>query len=185
MDNKKCLTVAEVAAEFGVDETALQGFVDSGEVRALADRGTWKYRRDELQALLDAGKVAPPNDEIWLDDASSNDEILNVGADSDDELSYIELDEDALAEHATMITKKSCSPAMISPTVSHTSVTDVAQAANEFLYCLLDRLLDGCASEGDLAVLIVKDDVPLVAVLDGLRESVASLCCKNLQLLEH
>jgi len=107
MDNKKFLTVAEVAAEFGVDETALQGFVDSGEVRALADRGTWKYRRDELQALLDAGKVAPPNAEIWLDDASSNDEILNVGADADDELSYIELDEDALAEHATMITKKS------------------------------------------------------------------------------
>ncbi len=27
---------------------------------------------------------------------------------------------------------------------------------------------------------IVKDDVPLVAVLDGLSESVASLCCKNL-----
>ena len=107
MDNKKFLTVAEVAAEFGIDEAALQGFVDSGEVRALADRGTWKYRRDELQALLDAGKVAPPTAEIWLDDASSNDEILNVGADADDELSYIELDEDALAEHATMITKKS------------------------------------------------------------------------------
>ena len=107
MDNKKFLTVAEVAAEFGIDEAALQGFVDSGEVRALADRGTWKYRRDELQALLDAGKVGPPTAEIWLDDASSNDEILNVGADADDELSYIELDEDALAEHATMITKKS------------------------------------------------------------------------------
>ncbi len=107
MDNKKFLTIAEVAAEFGIDEAALQGFVDSGEVRALADRGTWKYRRDELQMLLDTGKVAPPTGEIWLDDASSNDEILKFGSDADDELSYIELDEEALAEHATMITKKS------------------------------------------------------------------------------
>lgn len=107
MDNKKFLTIAEVAAEFGIDEAALQGFVDSGEVRALADRGTWKYRRDELQTLLDTGKVAPPTAEIWLDDAASHDEILKFGSDADDELSYIELDEEALAEHATMITKKS------------------------------------------------------------------------------
>ena len=89
------------------------------------------------------------------------------------------------SDSPTINAKKSCSPAMTRPTLSHTSVTDVAQAANEFLYCLLDRLLDGCAGEGDLAVLIVKDDEPLVAVLDGLGESVASLCCKNLQLLEH
>ncbi len=107
MDNKKFLTIAEVAAEFGIDEAALQGFVDSGEVRALADRGTWKYRRDELQKLLDTGKVAPPTAEIWLDDAASNDEILKFGSDADEELSYIELDEEALAEHVTMITKKS------------------------------------------------------------------------------
>ena len=107
MDNKKFLTIAEVAAEFGIDEAALQGFVDSGEVRALADRGTWKYRRDELQKLLDTGKVAPPTAEIWLDDAASNDQILKFGSDADEELSYIELDEDALAEHVTMITKKS------------------------------------------------------------------------------
>ena len=107
MDNKKFLTVDEVAAEFGIDEAALQSFVDAGDVRALADRGIWKYRRDELQSLIDAGKIAPQTAEIWLEDGASHDEVLNVGSDLDDDLSYIELDEEALAEHATMITKKS------------------------------------------------------------------------------
>ena len=60
MDHKKFLTLAEVASEFGLDEAALQQFVDSGEVRALADRGTWKYRRDELQTLIGSGQIAPP-----------------------------------------------------------------------------------------------------------------------------
>ncbi len=106
METKKFLTIEEVAAEFGLDADGLKQFVDSGEVRALADRGTWKYRRDELQALVDAGRIAPPSAELWLDEGSSADNpVLTVGNQADDDLSYIELDEEALAEHATMITK--------------------------------------------------------------------------------
>ena len=108
MDPKKFLTLAEVSSEFGLDEAALQQLVDSGEVRALADRGTWKYRRDELQTLIDSGKIASPTAEIWLDEgALPTEQVLTVGTEADDDLSYIELDEDALAEHATMITKSS------------------------------------------------------------------------------
>lgn len=122
MDNKKFLTVDEVAAEFGIDEAALQSFVDSGDVRALADRGIWKYRRDELQSLIDAGKIAPQTAEIWLDDGASHGEVLKVGSDLDDDLSYIELDEEALAEHATIITKKS--PFEVRTPVEETSIAN-------------------------------------------------------------
>lgn len=105
MESKKFLNAEEVAAEFGLDDAALKQFVESGELRALADRGTWKYRRDELQALVDAGKVE------GVGSLSDGDQILtfhNPGEHApDDDVSYIELDEEALAEQATMITKSS------------------------------------------------------------------------------
>jgi hypothetical protein len=99
MESKKFLNADEVAAEFGLDAATLQQFVESGEIRALADRGTWKYRRDELQALLTSGMIQPPS-------ASEDGQILTFH-NPDDDVSYIELDEDALAEQATMITKSS------------------------------------------------------------------------------
>ena len=96
MESKKFLNADEVVAEFGLDEAALKRLVDAGEVRALADRGTWKYRRDELQALADAGKIRPPS-------LSDGDQMLSYRHQDqpDDDVSYIELDEEALAEHAT------------------------------------------------------------------------------------
>ena len=103
MESKKFLNAEEVAAEFGLDEAALKLFVDAGDVRALADRGTWKYRRDELEALVDAGKIPPPS-------LSDSDELLvfhdpnqpgNAGhGHGHDDVSYIELDEEALDEQA-------------------------------------------------------------------------------------
>ncbi len=51
------------------------------------------------------------------------------------------------SDRLTMITKKSCNPAMISPTASHTSVSEVVQDANESLGRALDRFLDGRAVE--------------------------------------
>jgi hypothetical protein len=102
MDTKKFLNADEVAAEFGLDEASLKQFVESGDLRALADRGTWKYRRDELEALVDAGKIEPRS-------LSGSGEVLTFHNPDqpDDDVSYIELDEEALAEHATTIVKSS------------------------------------------------------------------------------
>ncbi len=108
MDSKKFLDADEVAAEFGLDAATLKQFVDSGEVRALADRGTWKYRRDELQTLVEAGKIQLPSMDVPV--AMSDENQILTFADPDDDLSYIELDEDALAEQATMITKSQPAP---------------------------------------------------------------------------
>jgi hypothetical protein len=102
MESKKFLTAEEVAAEFALNQATLQQFVDSGEVRALADRGTWKYRRDELQSLVDTGKIS--TEFLPGTSLSDGDQVLTFD-NSEDDLSYIELDETALAEQATMITK--------------------------------------------------------------------------------
>ncbi len=134
MDSKKFLTLAEVASEFGLDEAALRQFVDSGEVRALADRGAWKYRRDELQKLIDSGKIAPPTAELWLDEgALPTEQVLTVGTEADDDLSYIELDEEALAEHATMITKSS-------PLENRTPVDEIPVAGDWFVPSNVDEM---------------------------------------------
>ena len=51
----------EVLNEFGLDEEALRQFEDSKDVRRHYVRGlppsVWNYRRDELQALVDSGKI--------------------------------------------------------------------------------------------------------------------------------
>jgi len=91
MESKKFLSADEVAAEFGLDAASLKKFIESGEVRALADRGTWKYRRDELEGLVAAGRIEPPSADFELDE----------GPLADDDVEYIELDEDALAEQAS------------------------------------------------------------------------------------
>ena len=108
MDSKKFLNAEEVAAEFGLDAAALQQFVDSGEVRALADRGTWKYRRDELVALVNSGMIQLPSMDIPVSLSDGNQVLSFQGP--DDDVSYIELDEDALAEQATMISKSKPEP---------------------------------------------------------------------------
>lgn len=134
MESNKFLTAAEVATEFGLDEAALRQFVDSQDVRALADRGVWKYRRDELQTLVDSGKIVPPPADLWLDDAAaSTDKVLTVGTAADDDLSYIELDEEALAEHATMISKSS-------PVEDRTPADEVAVAEDWFVPSNVDAM---------------------------------------------
>lgn len=90
MEAKKFLTAAEVAEEFGLNPETLQQLVDSGDLRALADRGTWKYRRDELQGLVDAGRIPG-----GVGGLAGSDPLIAPPSAADD-VSYIELDEAAL-----------------------------------------------------------------------------------------
>ncbi|MBM4074404.1 MAG: hypothetical protein FJ267_02015 [Planctomycetes bacterium] len=101
MESKKFLTAAEASIEFGISENDLNRFVTNGELRALPDRNVMKFSRDEIQALVNAGKIAPLTSEIWIDDEVDLSETLPPIVPSPDDISYIELDEEALEEHAT------------------------------------------------------------------------------------
>ena len=103
--DKKFLSAEEAVTHFGLDPVQFQHMVDEGELRALADRGTWKYRRDEIEGLIQEGllKTQPPAAADQPQTLSF--EMPTTGAGPDD-LSFIELDEDALAEGATTIKKQ-------------------------------------------------------------------------------
>src|SRR5579872_4945810 len=102
MEKKRFLTADEVFQLFGVDFDALNQLVAAGEVKALADLGTYKYRSEDFLALVNAGKLTPRvSGEMFQVDAKGDIPFLNVknedqGLKFDDEVSFLELDEEAL-----------------------------------------------------------------------------------------
>ncbi len=105
--DKKFLSAEEAVAHFGLDPVQFQLMVDEGELRALADRGTWKYRRDEIEGLIEEGllKVLPPAGAEQQQTLSFD--MPAVEEEEPEELSFLELDEEALSDGATVIKKRS------------------------------------------------------------------------------
>lgn len=105
--DKKFLSAEEAVAHFGLDPVQFQQMVDEGELRSLADRGTWKFRRDEIEGLIEEGllKVLPPADEAQQQTLSFD--MPAVDETEPEELSFLELDEEALTDGATVIKKRS------------------------------------------------------------------------------
>lgn len=104
MSQKKFLTTAEVTHFFGIEEETVRSLVETGDLKALADRGTWKYRREDIEALIKAGRLHPTREMPTVDDMDF-DESMGFGAAgaTDDRVDFLELDEDALAGESTMI----------------------------------------------------------------------------------
>ena len=100
MDSTIFLTAAEVASEFNVDSPTLERFVREGVLGALSEEGQQKFSRQDLQSLVDSGRVSPITAEIRLDRLISAREATLGKGEGYDEVSYIEIDEKALAEHA-------------------------------------------------------------------------------------
>ena len=106
MNQKRFLTADEVFQLFGVDTEALDKFVESGDVQALPDLGTFKYRREDFAKLVQAGRLSPRTaGEMFQMDSDGNIPFLKLkqedeGIKFDDDVEFIELDEDALNEQA-------------------------------------------------------------------------------------
>ncbi len=108
MTTKKFLTAEEVADFFGIEESVLDGLVTEGSLKALADRGTWKFKREEVEALIKSGRLHPSKPLPESED--SGDDMILLASDDGPNVSavdFLELDEDALAEQPTMITSGS------------------------------------------------------------------------------
>ncbi len=56
--DKKFLTAEEAVAQFGIDPAEFQRLVDENQLRSLADRGSWKFRRDEIEQLISDGTLS-------------------------------------------------------------------------------------------------------------------------------
>ena len=100
MEYKRFLTAAEVFQLFGVDSHALDELVESGDVQALADLGTFKYRSEDFAKLIQSGKLsARTSAEMFEIDDDGELPFLKIKKDEGptiEDVSFIELDEDAL-----------------------------------------------------------------------------------------
>src|SRR3989344_3904176 len=64
---RKYLSFQEAAEMLGVTQDELDNIRQRGQVRAFADRGTWKFKREDLQRLMQAlanPPEEPPKDEL-------------------------------------------------------------------------------------------------------------------------
>lgn len=106
-NQKRFLTAGEVFQVFGVDAEALNALVESGDVTALPDRGSFKYRSEDFLRLVQGGKLSPRTaGEMFEVDSKGDVPFLKIKTDDpgmkmDENVSFIELDEDALNDQAS------------------------------------------------------------------------------------
>lgn len=105
MAQKKFLTTADITELYGIDDATVRELVDNGDLKALADRGTWKYRREDIESLIVGGKLHPTKELPTVDDIDF-DESMGFGDDGTsvaEQVDFLELDEEALSDQATII----------------------------------------------------------------------------------
>jgi len=102
---KKFLTTADITELYGIDDATVRELVDNGDLKALADRGTWKYRRDDIETLIKGGLLQPTKELPTVDDIDFDDSIGfgDDGTQVSEQVDFLELDEEALSDQATII----------------------------------------------------------------------------------
>lgn len=165
--DKKFLTQYEALSQFGLDAEQFQQMVDDGKLRALADRGTWKFRRDEIEGLIQEGLLTAKHP---AGDAAAS---ASLGAGPDD-FSFLELDEDALSEGATMVKKSSdLTPAEaainVAPEMTDDSSGEVGLVADSASDLPVAESLDEVtlADASQAAPVVLEADAAIVADSDS------------------
>lgn len=107
MAQKRFLTASEVFQLFGVDASGLEKLIESGDIEALQDQNTFRYRSEDFAKLVKAGKLKPrasaemfqiddEGDDVPFMDLKDEDKAIKF----DEDMLFLELDEKALAEQA-------------------------------------------------------------------------------------
>src|SRR6516162_9731556 len=86
--SKKYLSIEEAAEQLGIPSTELNRLREKGLIRAFADRGTWKFKEEDVETL-GRSRQADSDPDVPLR-APSGERVI---------------DEDALAEQPTIISK--------------------------------------------------------------------------------
>lgn len=90
--SKKYLTLEEAARKIGIDTAELNRLREKGTIRAFADRGSWKFKEDDVSSLLRSRQ------------ADSDPEVpLQFGAASDEPSDLLFSDEDSLGGEPTVL----------------------------------------------------------------------------------
>src|SRR5262245_24312003 len=90
--SKKYLSIEEAAAQLGIPAAELNRLREKGTIRAFADRGTWKFKEEDVEQL---GRSRQ---------ADSDPDVPLISADAGSSSDLFE-DEDALGDQPTIIRK--------------------------------------------------------------------------------
>jgi hypothetical protein len=124
---KKFLTTDEIVNFYGINADVVQSLVDAGDLKALADRGTWKYRREEVETLIKSGKLHPTKELPMMDEDSFGSD-LDFPVATDEKVDFLELDEAALAPADSAVAKATSSSdvvVVLDPTGGKGSDSDI------------------------------------------------------------
>lgn len=91
---KKYLSIEEAAEQLGINTTELNRLREKGSIRAFADRGTWKFKEEDVETLSRT-RQADSNPDVPLFIAPTENSATEMVLD----------DEDVLADQATIIRK--------------------------------------------------------------------------------
>ncbi|MFO0999242.1 MAG: helix-turn-helix domain-containing protein [Planctomycetaceae bacterium] len=70
---KKYLSLEEAASQLGISEDQLKRFREQGEIRGFADRGSWKFREQDIEEFLRSRQTdSSPDFPIITGDSSSS-----------------------------------------------------------------------------------------------------------------
>ncbi|WP_010585716.1 DNA-binding protein [Schlesneria paludicola] len=95
--NKKYLSLEEAAIQLRIKTEELIRLREKGEIRGFADRGTWKFKADDIAEFRRRSQPDSDPDLPMIDDADENDEIGNqptvvrraLGIDSDSDVRLV------------------------------------------------------------------------------------------------
>src|SRR4029078_6731272 len=99
---KKYLSIEEAAAQIGVDATELNRLREKGMIRAFADRGTWKFKEEDVEKLL-RSREADSSPDVTINLAPVDNSTVNLPPVEESADASVIDDEDVLAEQPTIV----------------------------------------------------------------------------------
>ncbi|HEY2253496.1 MAG TPA: helix-turn-helix domain-containing protein, partial [Planctomycetaceae bacterium] len=105
---KKYLSIEEAAAQIGVNATELNRLREKGMIRAFADRGTWKFKEEDVEKLM-RSRDSDSNPDVTINlspvENSVDSATVNLAPVEDSADQSVIDDEDVLAEQPTIVRK--------------------------------------------------------------------------------
>ncbi len=157
----KYLSIEETIELLGIPQEEITRLRESGDLRGFADRGTWKFRAEDVEEFSrsrqadSSDNVGLGDDELSLDD----DDFESLGT-----ASLLDEDDEVSADQPTLIQQATDDEPLLS--LDDTSDSDVRLVID-------DSLEPGDLSESDSDVRLVMDDEPLLAESDSEIQLVA------------
>ena len=164
----KYLSIEETIELLGIPQEEITRLREAGDLRGFADRGTWKFRAEDVEEFS-RSRQADSSDNVGLggDELSLDDDELSLDDDDFESLgtaSLLDEDDEVSADQPTLIQQTTDDEPLLS--LDDTSDSDVRLVID-------DSLEPGDLSESDSDVRLVMDDEPLLAESDSEIQLVA------------